>query len=273
MVSALTMHSLWDDLLEAVWHWSHACYYPLETQLLLKLENRSSMLIQKGFSSACWRHSHFMDHTNGESFRVRAWIGLIVSARSCRNLDMYCTMLQRRSTAATSVGAGILQRAYILALLAFTPSFVILWPWNLVISVKPVCRLSSFRTIFFSQHTFSRSQSVSHWLSICASSIVWPHPAMSTSSMIPNTPFRPPKAPPGLRWKISLDTLGQTKVSSTNTDQKGWSLWSVCWILSLVWCANKLLALQASWKLWHPWAWEVHSQVLVACNAPALVQH
>ena len=69
---------------------------------------------------------HSMDHTNGVSFRVRARIGSIVSARSGRNLDIYCTMPHRRLTPATSVGAGISRIAYTLASSAFIPAFVIL---------------------------------------------------------------------------------------------------------------------------------------------------
>ena len=56
-VSALTMHTLRDDLLEAIWQRCHVCYYPLESQLLLKHQSRPGMVIQKGFSSACQKHS------------------------------------------------------------------------------------------------------------------------------------------------------------------------------------------------------------------------
>ena len=50
-----------------------------------------------------------------ECLSVRARIGSIVSARSGRNLDIYCTMPQRRLTPAISVGAGISRIACTLA--------------------------------------------------------------------------------------------------------------------------------------------------------------
>ena len=93
--------------------------------------------------------------------------------------------------------------------------------------------LSSFRTMFFSAHLFKVSVSF-RWLSIWVSSSVWPHPAMTISS---TNPLDLPKLYQACAERSRLIPWVQTEVSSIDNDQRGASLWSVCWTLRLVWHA------------------------------------
>ena len=104
MLSALLMHTIQDKLLEAVRHRLHICYYPLESQLLLTDKNRPLECWFRKVSLQCVEGTHiiFMDQTNGESFRVRAPIGWIISARS----GIHTCYIRRRWHIADSLHFG-----------------------------------------------------------------------------------------------------------------------------------------------------------------------
>ena len=68
-LSALLMHTIRDDLLEAVRHRSHVCFYPLEWQLLLADENRPL---------ECWFRKVSLQCVEG-TLILFSWIKLMAS--------------------------------------------------------------------------------------------------------------------------------------------------------------------------------------------------